>query len=361
MRVVLHVGLPKTGTTYLQSLLATQRDALRAGGVLHPFLRPGAMFQAAVELRGSAAKFGLAEQQVAGTWAALCDRARAHDGPVLLGHEVLAGATPEQVAAALAPLAGVEVDVVVTARDLGRQATAHWQEEVKLGDTRSFAELEAGELRADTGRDAGPDAGGRRPHFWHAQDWGWALERWSTAVPASRVHLVVCPEPGAAPAELWRRFAAAARIDPGLVDADAVPVANPSLGRSEVALLRAVNRELAGRLDRDTYLRVVKREYAEGVLAADGRGAADRPRTPYRLAGLLEEATGRWTADLARSAHPVHGDPAGLRPVVGGPDDPDPDAPVPAGVDPAAVAAGLLAQAGAAPRRRGLLRRRVRG
>lgn len=376
MRVVLHVGLPKTGTTYLQSLLASHRDELRAGGVLHPFLRPGAMFHAAVELRGSAAKFGLADSDVAGTWAALCERARAHDGPVLLGHEVLAGATPEEVAATLAPLAGVEVDVVVTARDLGRQATAHWQEEVKLGDTRSFADLEAGELRADSGRDAGPDAGGVRPHFWHAQDWSWALQRWSTAVPAARVHLVVCPGPGREPAELWRRFAAAARIDPGLVDADAVAPANPSLGRSEVALLRAVNAELvegrAGRLDRDTYLRVVKREYAEGELAARGYdgtagAASDRPRAPYRLADVLGGATDRWLAELAASDHPVHGDLVELRPVLGGPDDPDPDAPVPPDQDPARIAAELVARATGGredlrrPRRGGLFRRRLRG
>ena len=57
--VVLHVGLPKTGTTYLQRLLADHRDPLRAAGVLYPFLRPGAMFEGAVEVRGSAAKFGL--------------------------------------------------------------------------------------------------------------------------------------------------------------------------------------------------------------------------------------------------------------------------------------------------------------
>ena len=52
-RVVLHVGLPKTGTTYLQALLADHRDELRDSGVLYPFLRPGGMFHAAVEVRGS--------------------------------------------------------------------------------------------------------------------------------------------------------------------------------------------------------------------------------------------------------------------------------------------------------------------
>ena len=153
---MLHVGLPKTGTTYLQALLAANRDRLRAAGVLYPFIRPGAMFHGAVEIRGSHAKFGLSADEVAGTWAALCERAREHDGTTIISHEVLAGATREQIRTALEPLAGIDVQVVVTARDLGRQAVAHWQEEVKLGATYSFAEFEATELRADTGPGAGP-------------------------------------------------------------------------------------------------------------------------------------------------------------------------------------------------------------
>ena len=72
-RVVLHVGLPKTGTTYLQALLADHRDELRGSGVLYPFLRPGGMFHAAVEVRGSHEKFGLDPDAIAGSWAALCD------------------------------------------------------------------------------------------------------------------------------------------------------------------------------------------------------------------------------------------------------------------------------------------------
>ena len=69
-RVVLHVGLPKTGTTYLQAVLAHHRDALREAGVLYPFVRPQAMFLGAVEVRGSREKFGLTAEDVAGTWQA---------------------------------------------------------------------------------------------------------------------------------------------------------------------------------------------------------------------------------------------------------------------------------------------------
>ncbi|MBI2245450.1 MAG: hypothetical protein HYU55_16445 [Nocardioides sp.] len=339
-RIVIHVGLPKTGTTYLQGLLAGQRDRLLAGGVGYPLVRPGAMFHGAVEVRGSHAKFGLVAGEVAGTWAALCERARAFDGTTVLGHEVLAGATIAQIRAALAPLAGHEVHVVVTARDLGRQATAHWQEEVKLGATWSFAEFERDQLRADTGPDAGPDAGGARPHFWHAQDFADCLRRWGSAVGADRAHLVLGPPPGAPPEELWRRFAEAVGIDPALVDA-AVPPANPSLGAAEVALLRAVNAELAGRLDPHTYNRVVKRGYAEGRLA--GR-PGPRPRTPHELAGLLTEATQRWVAQVAAAGHPVHGDLADLAPVTAPEGSAHPDD-VALPEDPVAVAQVLLAEA----------------
>ena len=79
-RVVLHVGLPKTGTTYLQAVLAHHRDALREAGVLYPFVRPQAMFLGAVEVRGSREKFGLTAEDVAGTWQALCDRVLSHAG-----------------------------------------------------------------------------------------------------------------------------------------------------------------------------------------------------------------------------------------------------------------------------------------
>jgi hypothetical protein len=360
---VIHVGLPKTGTTYLQGLLAGHRDELRAGGVLHPFVRPGAMFHGAVEVRGSHAKFGLTAEQVTGSWSAVCERALSADGVAVISHEVLAGATPGQVAAALEPLAGAEVHVVVTARDLGRQATAHWQEEVKLGASWSFAEFERDQLAADTGPDAGPDAGGVRPHFWHAQDFADCLRRWSAALPPERAHLMVAPPPGAPPTRLWERFAAACGIEPSLVDTTAAPPANPSLGAAEVALLRRVNGLLAGRLDPATYLRVVKREYAERELA---RRSGPRPRTPAALADPFGRATAEWLAAVTAAGHPVHGDPADLTPVVGGPDDPHPDD-VPPSADPAAVTELLLAradasagsaEAGPAGRARGLWHRR---
>ncbi|WP_121255280.1 hypothetical protein [Nocardioides ferulae] len=348
-RVVLHVGLPKTGTTWLQALLADSRDRLREGGVLYPFVRPGAMFHGAVEVRGSHEKFGLSAAEVAGTWEALCARVRDFPGLSVISHEVLGGATPAQIEWALRPLAGIEVHVVVTARDLARQATAHWQEEVKLGDTRSFADFEREQFRADTGRDAGPDAGGVRPHFWHAQDFADALRRWAASLPPGCAHLVACPPRGAPPEELWRRFAEAVGVDPALVDASdpaALRGTNASLGVAAIAQLRQVNAALAGRLDARDHHRLVKREYAEGVLAAlPGR----RPRTPADLAADWVPVTRAWLDEVGAAGYVVHGDPEDLVPSIPSADEPHPDVLLPGeelSGDPALLASEFVTRAG---------------
>ena len=337
-RVVLHVGVPKSGTTYLQGLLGANRDRLRAAGILYPFIHPGAMFRGAVEIRGSHEKFGLSADDVAGEWAALCDRAQEHEGTTIISHEVLAGANRRQIQTALEPLAGIEVHIVVTARDLGRQAVAFWQEEVKLGATYSFEEFAEEQLRRDPGPGPGPDDGGLRPHFWYSQDFADCLQRWAGRMAEGRAHLVPLPRPGVEPEELWRRFAAAAGIEPGVIDTTHHAPANPSLGVEQIALLRAVNAELGGRLERRDYLQRVKQEYAEGVLA---RRPGRRAQTPYELGEVLERATASWVAHVEREKVVVHGDLDDLAPVLAAEDEPGPDD-IELTEDPHAIAMGLV-------------------
>ena len=62
---------------------------------------------------------------------------------------------------------------------------------------------------------------------------------------------------------LWRRFAGACGIADGVVDPAAVPPANTSLSSESIALLRAVNRELVGRLSPREHARYVKRNLAD--------------------------------------------------------------------------------------------------
>ena len=46
-RVFVHVGAPKTGTSFVQDILFTQRDSLRADGILYPADRHDSHFLAA--------------------------------------------------------------------------------------------------------------------------------------------------------------------------------------------------------------------------------------------------------------------------------------------------------------------------
>ena len=142
------------------------------------------------------------------------------------------------------------------------------------------------------------------------------------------MHLVVCPPPGAAPELLWRRFADACGIAgsvDGLVDASAVPAANPSLGAAQIALLRRLNADLDGRLDPREHARLVKRGWGRGCWPSPWRDP--RHRRPHaRLArDVLVPAAQAWGREIAAGGHPVHGDLADLTPVLAGADEPHPD------------------------------------
>ena len=329
--VYLHVGLPKTGTTYLQALLAEHRATLREAGFVYPFVRPEGMFHGAVEIRRQYDAWGLDPALVDGTWARLCERARTFDGTAVISHEILGGATPEEVARAVEPLQGTDLHVVVTARDPGRQVPAHWQEQVKNGRTYSFAEL-AAEVR-------GPRDTRGIGDFWAEQDLLDTLDRWGSVVPADHVHVVVCPAAGADPAELWRRFAGAVGLDPTVVDPASARSANTSLGTPQIALLRAVNVALDGRLEQPHYAHRVKRYFAQHVLA-DLSAGAPRPVVPPEMYDELVDLARGWVDALAERGHVVHGDPAELLPARPTPGAPHPDD-VPADAAPPPLAAVL--------------------
>ncbi|HEX7739694.1 MAG TPA: hypothetical protein VF426_08615 [Marmoricola sp.] len=230
-RTCLHVGTPKSGTTYLQERLRLNAAGLEQQGVHYPVAPSWALssvdpsFRAALDLLGQ--QWGVPASQIRGQWRRVSGAARRHDGVTVLSHEVLAGATPDVVRRALDDLAGQEVHVVLTVRDLSRTLPGAWQESIKQGRTWTFERFLA---RSRQGR----------TWFSRALDPVRVLSRWGEALPPERVHVVVTPA-GAAPRELlWERFAQAAGLAPSA--APVVPTAdNASLGAAEAHLLRLVN------------------------------------------------------------------------------------------------------------------------
>ena len=78
-RVLVHVGAPKTGTSFVQDLLFSNRGALAEQGILYPADRFDAHFLAALDLMEL--HWGGLEKQAVGAW----DRLR-RAGPRLAGH-----------------------------------------------------------------------------------------------------------------------------------------------------------------------------------------------------------------------------------------------------------------------------------
>jgi len=304
-RVYLHVGLPKTGTTFLQGVLATNASRLREHGLLYPLEHREAMFHAAVDLRGSYDRWGFDERRVSGAWDRLAAQVRQFDGSALISHEILSSAPSEQVSKALADIGDAEPHVVLTVRDLGRQIAAYWQEEVKDGRVITFAEF-LGRIRDDL------NAGKFRAAFWRSEHPIQVLRRWADGLPPGNVHVVVAPPPGADRDELWRRYADAVGIDAAACSTETGLPANVSLGAAQSALLRDVNEALDGRIVRPPYTYVVKRFFAQSVLTQQKAPRLTIPADVYEPARALSET---WVHKIEAAGYTVHGDLAELLPV----------------------------------------------
>ncbi len=299
-RVVLHVGTPKSGTTFLQRALWRHREELDAVGVTCAGSRHYEMFHAAIELRGSYAFWGRNAEDLEGTWQRLSDEAREYPGITIMSHELLGAARREQVDTALAALEGLDVHLVVTARDLARQVASDWQERVKNGNPVTFAAF-----CANVGLE-------RQNGFWRNQHLIGIFDRWARHVPSENVHLVVGPPPGSPPDLLWRRFGDAAGFDAGAFDPTAQePTANQTLGAIQVSVLRRVNEVLDGRIQQPAYSKVVKRVFAQSILAGQSSAPAQcPPALVERLGQIATQQNNR----ITRRGYQVHGDLAELVP-----------------------------------------------
>ncbi|HEX5919513.1 MAG TPA: hypothetical protein VFY76_16745, partial [Nocardioides sp.] len=230
-RVLLHVGCPKTGTSYLQDVLFRNQPVLREHDILYPADRFDAHFLAALDLM--TLPWGGIETEAVGAWDRLAAEVREWHGTSIVSHEIFARATPTQVERALGSLGDAEVHLVLSVRDLVRQVPAEWQENIKHRSHITYAAF----LRTirDPARDSRIGS-----WFWAVQEIPDILERWGSSLPPEHVHLVTLPPPGADRGELWRRFSRTFGLDGLPLDLTAERE-NPSLGVPESSLLRTIN------------------------------------------------------------------------------------------------------------------------
>ena len=305
-RVYLHIGAPKTGTTYLQRRLAANARTLAGHGVhvpsRGPFVRPDVFhFRAALDLLEQ--DWGGPAGHAEGCWEALVQRVRRQTGTVVVSHEILAPASADKVAKAKRELgaAGAEIHIVYSARDLARQLPAAWQESIKQGQSWRFARF----LRSF--REGGT-------FFAQAFDLPAVLNRWSAGLPPEQVHVVTVPQRDAVPEpgdDLWGRYCRVFGIDPEWAPRDPAQ-RNESLGLAETQVLRRINKRMGP---------TTRREYDHDRLIRElvaQENFVHRESRPVRLGpqdfDWVEQATERWIEWIEASGVDVVGAVADLRP-----------------------------------------------
>ena len=122
-RLYLHVGMPKTGTTYVQSVLHAGAERLAEQGLtLLPRTRRGS-FRLSSAVRGDGDR---------GPVDRFAERLREVATPrVLTSDELLGAASPDQIADLLTACGDAEVHVVVSVRSLSRLLPSTWQQRVQ--------------------------------------------------------------------------------------------------------------------------------------------------------------------------------------------------------------------------------------
>lgn len=298
----LHIGLQKTGTSYLQSIFWQNLPELAAQGL---DLVPGskrATFNLLLRIRdrfdpttASPAITEALERLPAQLAAAPGDRA-------LLTEESIGSANDDQVARLVAACGDREIHVVMTLRDLGRQIPSAWQQMAQSGGVMSWVEY------LDRMREV---EGQSQARVWNSKDVGAILKRWSKHVPAERIHLITVPPAGGDPEVLLHRYCEVLGIDWRVLDRE-VARSNKGIGLVQAELLRRINAVLPeADHEREVYGEVAKRWFAGTVL---GPQDGDRIRIPAAYADWVRGVSDRYSDAIRAGGYPVTGDLADLDP-----------------------------------------------
>jgi hypothetical protein len=305
-KVILHIGEPKTGTTFLQHVMWRNRAELAAQGVGLPGHHPQDHYRATQDLRDIPKRPDDPAASWTGEWEILAGQARQASRVAVISHELFSAADADQADRAVRSLLPAEVHLVITVRDIASLLPAEWQETIKHRNSRSWEDWLADVIDRES-----VDADRRQWWFWRVHDTLAILDIWSRHVPPEHVHVIVVPPRGSANDLLWQRFASLLDIDPASVDLSRARP-NSSLGMPEVEFLRQLNQVLPQEVPDWFYMWNVKETLAHRALAA----RRDGPRL------ILPASRDAWArsyaeavaAALSESKYDIIGDVADLLP-----------------------------------------------
>lgn len=250
-KIVLHIGLQKSGTTFLQHMLQDNTEALAEADVLYPIPSDWDRGRRTVA-NHEWSSYGLlgteypwvSQQRASGesaSWQALLDQVKAWPRTALLSAEAMSVLRSDAVRRLMDSLGVDDVEVLITARSLGRALPSLWQQHIRNGRSVSL-ESYLGTLAKQRSKGWDHIESDPAAHIWRAFTLSRLVQRWSDA-GASRVSVVTTP--GNPPDLLWQRFTQAIGI-PDLAQAQAMQdrQAHTGLTAPETLVLASLNAAL---------------------------------------------------------------------------------------------------------------------
>lgn len=295
--VYLHIGAPKSGTTFLQTVLWKNKDILRDVGFLVPGDNKAVHNKAAAWARATSPGAGRVKD-----WTDLRSEIDAWPGHAILSCEWFTMVPDELIPRLMQELEGSEIHVVFTARSAARTVPAAWQERLKLGDVIELSDMLSSLEVADNER-----------WNWGTLDPARVLKRWAKHIPRERVHLVTVPPSGSEPSLLWTRFTDACKIPEASFDLDGA-FANESLSAEAARLLELMGPALLAEIGEDGFrkYRWVRNYFSHSLLAQiDGHKIALLPQE----LDVLDKHVDRSIAALEGEGFDVVGDLRDLKEV----------------------------------------------
>lgn len=267
--VLLHVGVHKTGTTAIQAALADARPELKAADVLYPGKRQAQHRAALAVLErtwGWKDQGGVPPDRA--EYERLVKQVHSHVGRVVVSSEFLCETDAEAAEMMAHDLGRDRLHVVVTLRNLGRLLPSSWQQYLKYGLTTRYEKW----LRSIF---ENPGKSSMTPTFWRRHDHGAVLSRWTKAVGAENVTVMIVDEVDRS--AQFRTFAQLLDVDPEVLVSRMDLTSNRSMTAPEAELLMMLNKRVKSEMTWDEYVKFVRRGVALGMV--EGRTPkADEPR-----------------------------------------------------------------------------------
>jgi hypothetical protein len=245
-KLIIHPGFHKTGTTALQQALSEVRAELSQANFNYPRIAGTAHHRAARSVIektwGWKNRGGRSADPI--EWKKLERKLSSNNGTAIVSSEFFSEANQMQLANLAKRLDGADIQVIFTWRPLPFMLASSYQQYLKYGMKKSYAEWLDSIFEV-------PGEAKFTPSFWKRNLHGDVVARWVETFGGENVSLIAVDE--TKPTYLYESFADLAGIPSGLLKEPVQVEINRSLTFTEATLLLEINRTYPKDVDWESY------------------------------------------------------------------------------------------------------------